>query len=162
MILDPDARRLSELMRRAGLTTRQAAVKYALGVLCASVLGLAGCASSGHTGRADTELRGVLMLATNAPTGVLAVLNSRSGTRPPCDLRASDLAVAEDIQFFAAKGVVVIVAGKPGPVFTVTEIWADGLRRRKAHGYDAGEDAEEKKDSAWSGLTWGSLPAREN
>ena len=134
----------------------------ALLLLLAGAFGLAsGCASGGHAGRADTELRGVLALATNAPTGVLAVLNSRSGTRPPCNLRASDLAVAEDIQFFAAKGVVVIVAGKPGPVFTVTEIWADGLRRRKAHGYDAGEKAEEKKDGVWSSLTWGSVPARE-
>jgi len=125
----------------------------------------AGCAavesSNRHAGRTDTELRGVLVLPeTNAPTDVAAVLQSRSGTFAPCNLRTSDGEVAEDIRAFAAKRAVVIVTGEPGADgFIVTAIRADGKPRKKNPKEDA--DAAEKKESIWPHITWGSVPVQE-
>lgn len=135
----------------------------ALGVFA---LGLsAGCAAVGSSGRlagrADTELRGVLALpATNAPADVVAVLQSRSGTYAPCNLRSPDGAVAEDIRTFAARGAVVIVTGEPGvEEFTVTAVRADGKPRKKDPDEDA--DGAEKTESIWPHITWGSVPVQE-
>jgi len=126
----------------------------------------AGCAEAGSSGRgagrSDTELRGVLVLpATNELAGgVVAVLDSRYGTRNPCRLQASDAGVADEIRAFATKGGVVIVTGAPGPeAFLVTAIRADGKPRPKAPDGDTG--SEETKEDVWSGITWGSVPARE-
>jgi hypothetical protein len=135
-------------------------------ILVACAFGLAaGCAgvgSSGHgAGRTDTELRGVLVLpATNAVAGVVAVLQSRSGTRASCNLLTSDADVAADIRAFAAKGAVVIVAGEPGADgFAVTAVWAEGKPRRKGH---AGEtNVEEKSTGVWPNISWGGVPTGE-
>ena len=127
-------------------------------VIC--LFGLAsGCAGTRAAGRSDTELRGVLELATtNAPAGVMAVLCSCSGTRAPCFLRAANAAVAEDLLTFAAKGKVVIVAGVPGEEkFTVTAVWLEGKRRRKGYG----DDAEDRKTNVWPSITWESVPAHD-
>lgn len=124
----------------------------------------AGCAgTSGSYERTaalgETELRGVLEV-TNAPAGVVAVLQSRSGTRAPCRLRAIDPGVADDIRAFAAKGGVVIVTGAPGPeTFTVTAVREEGKRRRRPEGDDTTPD--EPTDGAWSHITWGSVPAKD-
>lgn len=106
------------------------------------------------------ELRGLLLPPpANAPSGVVAVLQSTSGARAPCSLRASDDAVAGDILTFAAKGAVVIVTGKPGEFdFTVTGVRADG--RRRAADEDAA-DVDELAVDVWSHVTWRSVPARE-
>jgi hypothetical protein len=125
----------------------------------------AGCTAVGssdrHAGKTDTELRGVLALpATNAPADVVAVLQSRSGTYAPCNLRTSDGEVAEDLRTFAAKDAVVIVTGEPGADgFTVTAIRADGKPRKKGSDEDA--DAAEKTESIWPHITWGSVPVQE-
>lgn len=113
-------------------------------------------------GRRETELRGLLLPApTPAPAGVVAVLQSRSGTRLPCNLRTPDAAVAEDIRTLAAKGGVVIVTGAPGPTaFTVTAIREDGKRRRRPAGDD--DALNESKGSAWSHITWGGVPVKED
>ncbi len=136
-------------------------------ITCFIVAGLfclvAGCTAVGtagrSAGRADTELRGVLSPpATNELAGVVAVLHSRYGTRQPCRLIAADAAVAEDIQAFAAKGAVVIVAGDPGPEsFTVHAVWTEGKRRHKEYAGDA--DVEDRKEDAWPGIQWGNVPA---
>ena len=128
--------------------------------LLSLVCGCAGTRAAGHqAGRLDTELRGVLEMATtNVPTGVMAVLYSRSGTRAPCFLRAANAAVAEDLQIFAAKGTVVIVAGVPGEEkFTVTAVWPDGKRRRKGYG----DEDDNRKTNAWPSITWESVPAHD-
>ncbi len=121
-----------------------------------------GCAGVSPAGRqADTELRGVLILtASNAPADVVAVLESRNGTRTPCNLWTTDRVVITDIQFYAAKGTVVRVAGDPGnEAFHVTDVWPDGQRRHKGHAVDL--DKEEKKGSFWPDFTWASVPGRD-
>ena len=126
--------------------------------------GCAGMPASGRSGRMNTELRGTLALAaTNAPAGVVAVLHSRNGTRPPCNLRAADDDVAEDRLVFAKKGVVVMVAGEPrAGAFIVHAVWVDGKRRPKMHGEGAlMEESEEKKADAWPDITWESVPVRD-
>ena len=138
------------------------AVAAAFGA-CALLLAT-GCAAGGAFGhrsvRSETELRGVLTLpATNAPAEVVAVLQSRGGTRVPCNLRTSDGEVAADIRAFAAKGAVVLVTGEPSAeVFTVTAIRADGKPRR-VHEGDA--DTAEKKEGFWPNVKWGSVPVQD-
>jgi hypothetical protein len=140
--------------------------KLVLTALVAGALGLAaGCVQTGgysrEAAKGAAELRGVLTAApTNAPVEVVAILNSRSGTRAPCALRSVDDGVAAEIRALLAKGGVVIVTGVPGPQsFRVDAIRLDGQRRKRAPGDDE-DDASGEKRGIWSHISWGSVPAK--
>ena len=151
------------MIRMIGGCLDKVALVASFGILALGLTsGCAGIQSSGRqAGSPDTELRGVLVLpATNAAAGVVAVLQSRSGTRAPCMLRTSDADVAADLRTFAARGAVVFVAGEPGADgFAVTAVWAEGKPRQKGHAGDA--NVEEKSTGVWPGITWGGVPTGE-
>ena len=128
-------------------------------VLTAGVVAVwTGMAAAGGDEAGTTTLRGILAVpGTNAPPGVVAVLQGLHQERKPCALKAATLELAAAIREFAATGATVLVTGIPGEAaFTVTSICIDGRTRQPTASSDAPTNT-----SILSHLHWVGVPASE-
>ena len=117
---------------------------------------LAAVAADGADAGATT-LRGVLAPAgSNAAPGVVAVLVSRTGSRPPVALKADLPDVGEELRERAAAGAAAVVTGIPAEdAFTVTAMGAEDRRRRTAA---PGAPNTATNLSSWLKQHWAPVP----